>query len=753
MCKLILPFVPTDLDNVYGEKKKPLIGLTPLLYGIYADWATVRSLGWWLGGCGPKYQLLPDTVNNRYNLRMNKKFDAVVIGAGSGGLSSAVGLAKVGKKVLLIERDKMGGECTNSGCVPSKALIHYAKEYHTAARIAGTNTSTDEYRQKAFDYVRRKVEDILADETPEHFKQQGIEVSIGEAVFISPYSLRVCSEVVEFKQAIIATGSSPRQLSVPGLSADKILTNQNLFTLSKLPERLLVVGAGPIGLEMGQALARLGVKVTLLDNGPQLARLEDEVIRPIIKKRLQAEGITIIQNAELTKVENQTAVVMTGNEEIRIDFDKVLIAIGRVPNLPSGLEVAKVKATANGIEVNANWQTSNRAIYALGDVAARLKFTHVADDTARQVVAHIASRGLLKPKVKAVPKVTYTDPEIAQVGLSYAEAKDKFGEAKIFRIEVPLSANDRARTDKATDGILVVIVRRLTGRVLGAHLIGPRAGEIISTLTLAMEENISLYRLRSMIFPYPTYSLIIKRAGDYFLATQVRHLKQDLANTLKSVAPQLIALVLWSSLLYAFYSYQNAAGLSATELSLNIFTFITSTVYGPLLYILVYTMRPLTFFPGTALTILSGMFFGWWGILYTIIGANLSAALAYIVGRFFSRQPTKISTSLLGRMVETIRQNPFLSILTMRLTFFPFDGVNYGAGLLRVPFWPYLLATFVGTLLGIATFVAIGAAISVEELVAEGISSDIVDGRFLAISAIIFVVSVLVAKFLPKSKV
>lgn len=680
------------------------------------------------------------------------QYDAVVIGAGSGGLTAAVGLSKVGKKVLLVEREHMGGECTNTGCIPSKALLHHAKSFYKAKQLAGTTEQGETYRREAFTYVRSIINEVLGEETAEHFQAQGIDVVMGEAMFTGKRTLTVAGVNYSFKKAVIATGSSPRPLVVEGLRPEQVVTNQNIFNLEGIPERLLIIGAGPIGMELGQALAMLGSQVTIVDNGPRLAHLEDEAISPIIASAFTELGITVLHNAEVAKVEGETAIVSQKDisETTAVPFDIVLVAIGRVPNLPQGLEAAGVTTTPHGVTVNSNWQSSNKNIYALGDVAARLKFTHVADDTARQVVTHLVSRGLISVKEKQVPKVTYTEPEMAQVGLSWNEAKNVFGETNVHRIEVPFTANDRARTDEATNGLVIIIAKRLTGHILGAHIIGPRAGELIGTVTLAMENNLSLYRLRSTIFAYPTYSLILKKAGDYFLAKQISSLKGDLLNQMKSVAPKLFVAILWITLLLAVYSYQKTFGLTASELSLKLFTAITASVWAPLLYILVYTIRPITFFPGTALTVLSGVFFGLWGILYTIIGANLSATLAYFIGRFFSKSKSTSATSRLGRLAEAGQKHPFLSVLTMRLTFMPFDVVNYGAGLLKFPFMPYITATILGTILGIATFVAIGASLSVEEFIENGITADAIDSTFILLSAVIFLVSLGVSKFVQK---
>lgn len=686
---------------------------------------------------------------------MKDTFDVVVIGAGSAGLTSAVGLSKVGKKVLLIEEEHMGGECTNSGCIPSKALLHHAKEYYHATKVAGHTASSEEFRQKAFTYVRNKINQVLTEETPEHFEKMGIKVIIGKARFSGRCSVIVADKTYHFKKAIIATGSSPRNITISGLNESSTLTNQNIFQLSAIPEKTLIVGAGPIGLELGQALAMLGSKVTIATIDSEFAHLEDASIRPILIKSFDDLGIEIKLNAHINRTEGNVAFVDINKvekiiAEEHVEFDKVLVAIGRVPNIPEGLNEAGVETTQYGIKANKNWQTKNKNIYAIGDVVASLKFTHVADDTARQVVTHIATRGFIPVKEKVVPKVTYTEPEMAQVGLSYAEALEEYGPDKIIRLEIPFSNNDRAKTDGEEAGLLIIIARRLTGRIISAHIIGARAGELIGTITLAMENDISLYKIRSTIFAYPTYSLILKKAGDRFLAEQLTLLKGDALLLAKLLLPRLVILAIWATLLSWLYFYTNENNLSLNDLSISLFNFISTTAWGPLIYILAYTFRSLTFFPSVALSVLSGVFFGLWGgIIYTIIGANLSAALAYFVGRFFSKKNPNTKTTL-SRWTDSLRHNPFMAILTMRLTFMPFDLVNYGAGLFRVAFTPYITATIVGTLLGIATFVAIGASLSVEEFVKNGITNDSIEPKFIILSVIIFITSLILSRVLKK---
>jgi pyruvate/2-oxoglutarate dehydrogenase complex dihydrolipoamide dehydrogenase (E3) component/membrane protein DedA with SNARE-associated domain len=687
---------------------------------------------------------------------MKTTYDVVVIGAGSGGLTAAVGFAKVGKRVLLVEREHLGGECTNSGCIPSKALLHHAKTYHQSATLAGTTQATEEYRTEAFTYVRSKIDEVLAEETPADFEKYGITVLMGEAVFVAPCSLQVNDVTYTYKTAVIATGSRPRMVDVPGLATEDTLTNQNIFNLSTIPERTLVIGSGPIGLELGQALALLGSEVTIATIDTEFARLEDPAIRPILRQQFESLGIKLELRAFIQKVEENVAFFdrKDGDEvtdTFEVPFDKTLVAIGRVPNIPSSLDAATIKTNEYGITVDSQYRTSNKYVYALGDVSQRLKFTHTADDTARQVVAHVISRGLLRVnKQKAVPKVTYTLPEVAQVGLSWNQATQKFDEASLMRIEVPFTHSDRAKTDDDTSGLLVVVVRRLNGVVLGAHIIGPAAGEIISVFTLAIDQKISMWKLRSLIFAYPTYSLVVKKAGDQFFARQIKELKADLKRTLKRHVSKIIALVFWISLIYAFQSYRIENDLSYSDVLLSLIDFFTSTLWGPVIYMFLYAVRPLILFPATLLTALSGMLFGfWWGILYTIIGENASANFAYWIGRFFGKD-MKLEDSIIGNWVEALRARPFGTVLFMRLFYMPFDLTNYGSGILKIKWSSYFTATLIGIMPGLTTFVALGAALDLEQFSANGLTFDAFDPRFLALSVAIFIGSLGLSRLLKR---
>ncbi|MCA9366247.1 FAD-dependent oxidoreductase [Candidatus Kaiserbacteria bacterium] len=682
---------------------------------------------------------------------MNKDFDVVVIGAGSGGLTAAIGFAKVGKRVLLIEREHMGGECTNSGCVPSKALLHFAKEHYAG---------NPKYAKlgEALPYVRSKIEAIRAEESVDELEKHGIATVMGEAKFTAPCVVEVNGTAYRFKKAVIATGSSPRTTEIAGLNTEDLLTNQTIFGLTELPKRLLIIGSGPIGLEMANAFALLGTKVTIATIDTTLARLEEPAVAKLLQERFKELDIAVILRAFINEVRGREAVIDIKDGETIIGqetaaFDKVLVAIGRVPNLPQGLEAAGIQFNQHGIEVDSQHRTSNRHVYAVGDVAQRLKFTHTANDVARQVVTHVVSRGLLRfDSDKAVPKVTYTEPEMAQVGLSYAAAVEKYSEAEVMRIEVPYEDSDRAKTDNNTTGVVIVSVRRLSGTVLGASIAGQHAGELISIFTLAIDQKLSLWRLRRLIFAYPTYGLLIKKAADVFFAEQLRNLKADFLFLLKKHAPKLIALTFWLALIYTFQHYRISHHLTYRDMLLSLYEFFTMSMWGPLIYIVLYALRPLILFPATLLTALSGALFGlWWGILYTVIGENMSANLAYSIGRFFGKD-LRLEDTFMGHWVEWLRARPFESVLFMRLFYVPFDLANYGSGVLKVSWPSYALATFVGIIPGLTTFVALGAAVDVMELRMEGLSFNAFDPRYLALSVSLFVTSVVLSRYLKRWK-
>jgi len=676
-------------------------------------------------------------------------FDIAVIGAGSAGLTAAISLSSAGKSVLLIEKDKPGGECTHSGCVPSKALLHSAKNQH----IAQTTDSVT-----AFEYTRERIDHIYQEETPEVLESHGITVVKGEASFKTKCSVEVSGTEYSFKKAVIATGSGPRMIDIPGLDDKYILTNQNFFELTEMPKRLLVIGSGPIGMELSQAAAMLGSEVTIASIDTRFGKLEDPSVSELLEKKFISMGINIMLESNMTEVSGNTAVFTVGDKEKlkekRVEFDKILIAVGRVPNLPAGLETAGIDYKPYGVVVNKNYRTTNRSIYAVGDVSQRLKFTHTANDTARGVVKHILTKGLLGYKEKNVPKVTYTSPEVAQVGISYADAVLKYGEDDIVRIETPYSTNDRAKTDNAEAGLAVVTVRRVSGKILGANIIGQSAGEILASYTLAMDQGISMWKLSSTIYPYPTISQVVKKSGDQFSVQTLSNAKGEVKHIAKKHAAKLFALIFWSLLLYFFYDYKTTNNLSVKDMVRTMYDFMVSNPLGPVLYMAAYVLRPLIFFPATVLTALSGALFGLpLGVLFTIIGENGSANLAYWIGRFFGKDAHLEDSKLLGPFVKRSRKDPFIAVLLMRFLYVPFDLTNYGSGIMKIKWSAYALATLIGILPGLVTFVALGASVDIDTLLNAESFKDLIGGfdpKIFAFSVALFVGSIIMAKYFKK---
>jgi len=687
------------------------------------------------------------------------KFDIIVIGAGSGGLTSAVGAAKAGKKVLLVEKDQLGGECTNAGCVPSKALIHRANQYAIAKKVSGDSEELEKFRQTSLDYVRDTVTKFKAEETPEAFEDIGMTVIHGQAVFKDKRSVIVNDQIYYYKNAIIATGSSPRTINLPGLTDEDTLTNQNLFKLNSIPEQLLIIGAGGIGLEMAYAFSVLGSQVTLVTREPALASRFEPPIQEVVNQHFTKLGIKIITEADLNRVENKVAhfnhIGEVEKEVATASYDKVLLAIGRVPNLPDGLTAAGIKFKDGvGIFVNHSQRTSNGRVYAVGDVTeGDDRLTHVADARARGVVTRLVTHRLLRPtRSSVVPRVLYTKPEIAQVGITGTVVEQTYNPKQIRRIVVPLETNDRAKTDGETKGVLVVVVKRLSGTILGAEIMAPTAGDLVALFSLAIENGLSLWRLGRVIYAYPTYSLLLKKAGDIFLAKQLASLKKDLLNWFKINLPKLIAVVFWGLLLYSFHRYRVVNDLTYPALTIKLFDFFTSTAWGPLIYMLIYAVRPLIFFPATILTALSGALFGfWWGVLYTVVGENISANLAYWIGRFFGGG-LNLENSRIGNWIKSLRRHSFDTVLAMRLFYVPFDLTNYGSGVVKAKWTEYALATVIGIVPGLLTFVALGAALDLEKFRADGAIESSFNPWFILLAVAIFIASILLSRWFKKRK-
>lgn len=451
--------------------------------------------------------------------------DLCVIGGGSGGLSVAAGAVQMGASVVLFERGRMGGDCLNSGCVPSKALLaagHAAAATRTAGRFGVVLPEPEIDFAKTHAHVRDVIAGIEPHDSVERFEELGVTVIQATARFTGPRTVEGGGHEVRARRFVIATGSSPAIPPIPGLDATPYLTNETVFELTERPDHLVIVGGGPIGCELAEAHRNLGARVTLIE-GARLLGNEDAEAVALIRDHLTAIGVTLLEGAKVNGVSGQDGEIQTvlerdGNSET-VSGSHLLIAAGRKPNVDGlNLAAAGISHDRAGIKINSGLKTSNRRCYAIGDVAGELQFTHVASYHAGLVIRNALFRLPVRADHRAVPRVTYTDPELAHIGFGEAAARERFGD-RIKVLKWDYRENDRARAERATDGFIKIVADR-KGRVLGATIVGRNAGELINAWTLAVAQKTRIGTIASSIVAYPTLSEIGKRAaGSAFTET------------------------------------------------------------------------------------------------------------------------------------------------------------------------------------------------------------------------------------------
>ncbi|WP_424976262.1 dihydrolipoyl dehydrogenase family protein [Dinoroseobacter sp. S124A] len=443
--------------------------------------------------------------------------DICVIGAGSGGLSVAAGAVQMGAKVVLIEGHLMGGDCLNFGCVPSKALIAAGKQAHLVRKggfgVAPAEPEIDYAAAK--DHVRSVIDTIAPVDSQERFEGLGCTVIRDYAKFISETEVQAGDTVIKARRFVIATGSRPFVPPIPGVEDVPYFTNETIFDLREKPDHLIVIGGGPIGMEMAQAHVRLGCKVTVLEGAKALGK-DDPELAAIALERLRGEGIEIIEGAQASKISGgDGAITVETADGQSVTGTHLLMAVGRTPNLDKlNLEAAKIEYDRRGLKVDASLRTTNKRVYGAGDVAGPLQFTHVAGYHAGILIRQIVLGLPAKTRDDHVPWATYTDPEIAQVGLTEAQARDKHGDAlEVARFEY--DENDRAIASGKTTGLIKVMI--VKGRPIGASIVGAEAGELIGLWAYAIANKHKMGAVANMIAPYPTLGEINKRAaGAYF---------------------------------------------------------------------------------------------------------------------------------------------------------------------------------------------------------------------------------------------
>jgi pyruvate/2-oxoglutarate dehydrogenase complex dihydrolipoamide dehydrogenase (E3) component len=452
-------------------------------------------------------------------------YDLVILGAGPAGLLAARGAATLGRKVALIERNLLGGNCLNVGCVPSKALIRTSRLY---ARIRDAQSlgvaGRIELRADdvaALQRIRRLQTRLSRADSAYRLRERGVDLFFGTGVFAGPSQVTVDNgAALTFKKALVATGARPLRPQIPGLEEAGYWTNETIFNLEATPARLVVIGGGPLGCELAQAFCRLGSQVTIAQDEPMFLPGEERDAAQILAESMASDGVQTHLNTKVVGVrtEGKQKIVSLVSEDnkMTVQTDEILAGIGRVPNVEGmGLEAARVKYdTVSGIRINDFLQTTNPRIYAAGDVCLERKFTHMADATARMVLHNALLRGRYRLSALTVPWCTYTDPEIAHVGLYVREAREQSIPVNTFTIL--MHDVDRAVTDGDEAGFLKIHLREGTDKILGATIVARRAGEMINELSLAITAGIGLRKLGRVVHAYPTQSLAVKMAADAY---------------------------------------------------------------------------------------------------------------------------------------------------------------------------------------------------------------------------------------------
>ena len=446
------------------------------------------------------------------------KADVLIIGAGSGGLSIAAGASQMGANVVLLEGHKMGGDCLNFGCVPSKALIAAGKQAHamrTGEKYGVSPVMPEVNYSAAKDHVHNVIETIAPVDSQERFEGFGVKVIREFGRFISPTEVQAGDTVITARRIVIATGSGPFVPPIPGIENVTYYTNENIFDLREKPEHLIVIGGGPIGMEMAQAHIRLGSKVTVIEGAKAMGK-DDPEAAAVVLERLRAEGIEIVEEAQAEEISQDGDVISVKTPKGTFSGSHVLMAVGRKVNIDKlDLDKGNV-AHDRAVKVGPDLRSvTNKKVYAVGDAAGGLQFTHVAGYHAGVVIRSMLFGLPSKQRTDHIPWVTYTDPELAQVGLTEADAIQKFGNHAVSVVRFDYDENDRAISEGKTVGFIKVMV--VKGRPVGATIVGSQAGELIGVWALAIANKLKMSAIANMVAPYPTLGEINKRAaGAYF---------------------------------------------------------------------------------------------------------------------------------------------------------------------------------------------------------------------------------------------
>ncbi|MHC4396365.1 MAG: FAD-dependent oxidoreductase [Planctomycetota bacterium] len=646
-------------------------------------------------------------------------YDVVVIGAGSAGLVACKLANGLGRKTALIEKRKIGGDCTWFGCIPSKTLIKSANVAHQMTRLKEfglePNGPVELNADKVMSHVRAVVQADADGFPPENFEAEGIDIIFGGPKFLDEHRIELNRRVISSKKFILCSGSRPFVPAVEGLEDIDYLTNETVFDLEILPESMIVLGAGPIGIELSAALKRLGVKITIIQRSVVLKK-EDRELADRLAEKLRAEGITILTGTQVSKFTHKqdkiTATIKDAQGQRDIEAESILVAVGRRPNIDElALEKASVEFDAKGVKVDEHLRTTAKNIYACGDVVPPYLFTHIAEYEA-VIATTNACFGLpiKKTNYKNVVWCTFTDPELAHAGLTEQQAQERYGnKIKVYRWEH--KDVDRAKTDLEENGLTKIVCNR-TGKILGIHILGHNAAELMHEVQLVKSLKKPFSRIASVIHAYPSYSDAVRQPAkkcyiDILQNNFFIKLVQGIKKSRKTIVMGMILLVLLRILFLLPIKDWLVAGLKWAQ-SLGI--------WGPILVVVFYVAACILFLPGSVLTLGTGFVFKIFiGTVIVSISSTLGACAAFLVGRTIVRDWISRKIAANEKFVaidNAVGAEGFKIVLLTRLSpVFPFNLLNYAFGLTKVPLWKYALASWIGMMPGTVMYVYFGAGL------------------------------------------
>lgn len=663
-------------------------------------------------------------------------YSYIILGAGSAGLTVAVGLSKLKKDILVVAKD-IGGECTHTGCVPSKTFLSLAMHYVCRSH----KKSNEQLRRDVFKMIREKVEELETEDL-QYLTDNDIPFLLGTASFLNRKTIEVHSNeggkkhTITFDRCIIATGSSAVTIDIPGIPARKILTNESLFELRHLPERVVIFGGGPIGTEIGTAFSKFEVETSLIVRS-ELISYEPREMVAVVRESIQKYGGTVYEGVKSQEYDHQKRQLILkdshNNEMARIpEADYYLMALGRTPNTAAlNLERAGIEYARDGIIVNQDLETSQPHIWAIGDVTQSPKFTHLANNHGKFIIQKVLMPWVHRTE-PLLPACTFSDPPIASVGIK---------EESLFvkKFIVDFSKSDRGKIENATQETGAIFVDMIRGRIVGASLVGHFAEHAISFFTLAITKKMSVFELQNFVIPYPTIFDGLQQLYRQFLSVYPKELPGRIFAVLTLNSVRIITAVFWVGIAGAVFWYLQRIGFDTARLATDLEA-LFRTPAGMLLFVITYSLRAMISFSAVVLSALGGALYGFWGgLILTLIASNLSSAVAYWLGRtVFSRT---VENERAHSITRTMRKSTFETVLFLRLAAFPYDLLSYIAGSLKAPFGQFITATAIGSLPGSIAIVSFGA--SLKNI--TDISSFKVDPFYLSFSVILFIGSILIS--------